>query len=301
MLKIKKLIQRQHNQYPMKCRIVTDTAADLPTELLKKHNIVVVPHIVTFEEKDWKLGVDISIEDFYEKLNTLSIIPKSSTPTPQDFISAFEKTIKKEKFDHIIYVSVSEKLTATMAVARIASKEFENKITLIDSKSASGVQGMICLAIASFLEKGMSIEEIVKEVDYLIEEYILDVGFYTLENVYKSGRLKSKFILNLTKMIKIKPIAVMERPGKLVSTIPGFILGSHMERRLSNIVIKRAKKQIRYDMILSHVDNLEGSKRIANRIKKKVNINNVFYTKASPIVGSNTGKKTIIVSLVPSV
>ena len=226
---------------------------------------------------------------------------KSSTPTPQDFASVFEQLIVKEKSDHLIYVSVSEKLTATMAVARIASKKFEDKITLIDSQSASGVQGLICLAISKYLEKGLSLEKIIEKIDYLINEYILDVGFYTLENVYKSGRLKSKFILNLTKMIKIKPIAVMERPGILVSTLPGFIFSAHMERRLSKIIVKRAKREITYDMILSHVDNLEGSERIANKIMKKVSITKVYYTKASPIVGSNTGKRTIIVSLVPSI
>ena len=285
----------------MRYRIVTDTAADLPAELIDKYNIVIIPHYVTFENKVWKLGVDISIDDFYEKLNTLDTIPKSSTPSPHDFYSVFEQLLVKEKYEHVIYISVSEKLTATMAIARVAAKDMKDKITLIDSKSASGVQGLLCLAVSQYLENGLSLEETLEKVDNLINEYILDVGFYTLDNVYKSGRLSSKFILHLTKIIKIKPIAIMERPGILVSTFPGFFFGSHMERRLSKIIIRRAKEQIKYDMVLSHVDNLEGAERIAKKIKKKVLIEKTYYTKASPIVGSNTGNKTIIVSLIPTI
>lgn len=285
----------------MNIRLVTDTAADIPFTLVKKYNIGIVPHVVDFEGRSWKLGIDISVKDYYEKLFTLDYIPKSSTPTPQVFFDVFQESLEKFKYEHIIYISVAEKLTSTVAVARIAAKKLKNRVTIIDSKSASGVQGLIVLAVLKMIERKIPIKEIVKQVEELISEYILDVGFYTLENVYKSGRLKSKFILNLTKIIKIKPVAVMERPGVLVSQLPGFFSGKHMERRLIKIILKRAKREIAYDMIVSHVKNLEGSERIISILKKRLNISTTYITEASPIVGTNTGMHTIIVSLIPSV
>ncbi|MHA1954250.1 MAG: DegV family protein, partial [Candidatus Heimdallarchaeaceae archaeon] len=127
------------------------------------------------------------------------------------------------------------------------------------------------------------------------------VGFFTLDNVYKSGRFKSKFALYLTKIIGIKPIAVMEHPGVLVSKLPGFFLQSHMEKRLVNIVHKRAKRELFYDLIVSNVENLKGAERVAELIKKRVKIKNNYITDCSPIVGTNTGEGTIIVSLIPSI
>ncbi|MCG3216524.1 MAG: DegV family EDD domain-containing protein, partial [Candidatus Heimdallarchaeota archaeon] len=123
----------------MKIRLVTDTAADLPREISEKYDIVIIPHIITIDDRDLKLGVDISIEELYNKMKTMNIIPKSSTPSLQDFIVVFQESFEKLGYDHIIYVSVAEKLSATLSVARVAAKNFKDKITLFDTESASGV------------------------------------------------------------------------------------------------------------------------------------------------------------------
>ena len=284
----------------MKIRLVTDTAADLPREIIEKGEIVIVPHIITIDDRNLKLGIDISIEELYNKMKTMNFIPKSSTPSMQDFLIVFQESFEKLGYDHIIYVSVAEKLSATLAVARIAAKDFKDKITLIDTESASGVQGLLLIAVLNMLEDNIPLEEIVKKIKELRDQYLLDVGFFTLENVYKSGRLKSKFILNLTRFIKIKPIAIMERPGILHSTLPGFVFKSHMENRLKNIILRRANREISYDMIISHVENQESANNIAKKIMNKIEIQNFHVTEASPIVGSHTGFGTVIVSLVPS-
>ncbi|MFW9853287.1 MAG: DegV family protein, partial [Candidatus Thorarchaeota archaeon] len=113
--------------------------------------------------------------------------------------------------------------------------------------------------------------------------------------------LKSKFILNLTKLIGIKPIAVMEKPGILKSKLPGFFTEKSMEKRIVNNVIKKAKKEVCYDMIISHVQNPKAIERIHKKIMKKIKINDYYTTEASPVVGTNTGKGTVIVSLFPSI
>lgn len=285
----------------MKIMIITDSAADLPFEFRDKYNIPIVYQRLFFDNRDWKVGVDIPVREYYHKLKKMKAIPKSSVPSPQDFRDIFQSCFKEKDYDHVIYVGISESLTGTLNVARVASQEYSDKVTIIDTESASGVQGLITIAVTKLVERNLPIDKIVEEVEKLKERSILDVGFYTLENVYKSGRLKSKFILNLTKLIGIKPIAVMEQPGKLVSKLPGFVFGFHMENRLTNIIVKRAKKDITYDMIISHVENLKGSTRIANKIKKKLKIRDFYVTDAEPIIGSNTGMKTIIVSVVPSI
>ncbi|MHA1828325.1 MAG: DegV family protein [Candidatus Heimdallarchaeaceae archaeon] len=283
----------------MKIRVITDSAADLPEGYREKFNVGIVPHYVHFKDRTIKLGTDITVKDYYNLLKKMDTLPGNSTPTPGDFEEMYIQSFKEENYDHLIYIAVSDHLTATVNAARVARKKYQDKITIINSQSASGVQGLLIMAAHKMLNKGFSISQITEKLEELIEKYILDVGFYTLENVYKSGRIKSKFILNLTKFIKIKPIAYMERPGKLVSKLPGLFFGTHMEKRLVDLVLKNAKKETTYELLISHVENFKGAKRVESKLKSKLNLSESYITNASPIIGTNTGEGTIIVSLIP--
>ncbi|MHA1198437.1 MAG: DegV family protein [Candidatus Heimdallarchaeaceae archaeon] len=286
----------------MKIRVITDSAADLPEELLEKYNIVRIPHIVFFDDKPWKLGVDISVADFYERLKVSDFLPSSSNPEPTDFVNHIEKSLVDQKYDHVFCVSVAKNLSSsTFLSVRVAAKKFENQVTIINTESASGVQGLVSLTIAELAEKGYSVSEITEKIIGAIEKYYLNVGFHTLDNVYKSGRLKSKSILNLTKIIGIKPIAEMERPGSLESRFPGFFTNRSMVNRLSRLALKGTDSSTSYNLVICHVNNQEGANTIIKRLKRKRNIERSFVTPATPIIGSNTGMGTIIVSLLPVV
>jgi DegV family protein with EDD domain len=286
----------------LKIRVVTDSAADLPNEILEKYNIIRIPHVVVFDDKQWKLGVDISVEEFYEKLKHLDEIPKSSNPEPSDYLNHIKESLDELNYNHVFCVSVAKDLSSsTFLAVRVAAKEYKNKVTIINTESASGVQGLVSLYIAELAETGQTVEEITKKITEVIRNYYLNVGFHTLDNVYKSGRLKSKIILNLTKFIGVKPIAEMERPGVLESRIPAFFTNKSMIRKLKRLALKGTDPDIKYDLIISHVNNQEGAEFINKRLVKKRQITRSFVTPATPIIGSSTGMGTIIVSMLPSI
>ena len=285
----------------LKIKVLTDSAADLPNELKVKYQISSVPHVVFFEEKPWKLGVDISIEEFYLRLKDSKFLPSSANPEAADFLNLIEESLTKKNYDHVFCVSVAQELSSsTFSAYRLVTKKFEDKTTVINTEAASGVQGLMALYISELAQKGKNIEEIIEIIENLKNKYYLNVGFHTLDNVYKSGRIKSKSILYLTKMIGIKPIAQMERPGKLVPTTPAFFSKKGMLRKLLKLAIKGTDENIKYDLVISHVENYKGAQFIAEKLKKARKINRDFITFASPIIGSNTGMGTIIVSLLPS-
>jgi DegV family protein with EDD domain len=285
----------------MKIGVITDSAADLPEELMEKHNVAIIPHVVYFDDKYWKLGVDISVDDFYNVIRTRDLIPPTTNPEPSDFAEKLKEGFEHHGYEHIFSVSVSSELSgSTFNSHRIAAKKFKEKVTVIDTQSASGVQGLIILRIFDLSTKGAKVEEIKKYVNKIKKNYFLDVGFHSLDNVYKSGRLKSKFILNLTKAIKIKPVAIMEKPGVLQNTLPGFFTNKSMAKRLANLAIKNVDKSLSYDLVISHVENQEGVDQIIKKLCKKLKVDRYFVTPASPIIGTSTGIGTIIVSLLPS-
>lgn len=285
----------------MKIKVITDSAADLPDEIMKEHNISSVPHVVILEDKSVKLGVDISFEEFYKYLRNSDTLPSSANPEAIDFLNLIDENLINKRYDHVFCISVAAELSgSTFSAYRLAIRRFKENATLINTESASGVQGLMALYISELAQKGKTVEEIIEIIEDLKTKYYLNVGFHTMDNIYKSGRLKSKYLLYLTKLIGVKPIAQMERPGKLVSAIPVFFSKKGMLRKLLKLALKGTNEEIKYNLVISHVENIAGAQYIANKLKAKRKIDRDFITSAAPIIGSNTGKGTIIVSLLPS-
>ncbi len=280
-------------------KIVTDSAADLPLEFFTSFNIDRVPHYVIIDDKSIKVGQDLSLESYYHQIQETGVIPSSSTPSLEDYHTIFQKAAT-EGFEELIYISVSGALSSSSNVARLAAKNSSIPVTIIDSRRASGAQGLLVLQAAKLVQEGKKVNEIVSVLNGLIGHSILVVGFITLDNVYRSGRLKSKFILNMTKFLKIKPIAMIVEPGILKSKFPGWFTEESMVKRLYKLAIKKANKDFTYNLMISHLNNQEGTEKLAELIKNKLSINESYSSVCSPIIATNTGEKTLILSLVPT-
>ncbi len=286
----------------MKSLVIVDSAVDLPKKYSNKYNIKQIPQKVIFENgEEFKLGEDISVQEYYKKLHSSETIPTSSAPNVNDFFEVFKQTFE-EGYEHILFISVAHALSSTLNNARIASKRFPGKVTIFDTESASGVQGLLALEAVHLLKKEFDISSIVEILDELKQKTFLCVGFQNLESVYKSGRLKSKFTLYITKLFGVKPVVVMKKPGILKSTLPGFFSSKRMEKKLVKLSKKHIDRHKKYNVIISHVNNTAGTERIAYMIKKnaKFSINNIFITECSPIIGTYTGPGTIVLSLAPT-
>jgi DegV family protein with EDD domain len=283
----------------LKIKVITDTAADLPLEIIEDNDIEIIPHIISFEDKAYHLGKDISFDEYYETLESLEEIPTTAAPDPAGYLEVFERYTKEQKYDYVFCLTVSSELSATYSSAAIAAKKAGDKVILVDSDSASGVQGLIALKIIELANKGIKIGELKETIERMKEESLLCAGFHTFENIYKSGRLKSKFILNATKFLKVKPILILETKKVLEPKFPGFFSEKQMIKRIVNTSLKNVNRDLVFDIVISHVDNSAGADKLKTRIKEKLKIRNEYVTIATPIVGTHTGKKTIILSLVP--
>ena len=283
----------------MRIKVITDTAADLPSEIIKTNNIEIIPQIVSFEDKALRLGVDISFNDYYKLLDSLDDIPGTAAPDPASFYMVFKDLVDNQKYDYIFCVTVSKELSATYSSAAIATKKFGDEIVLVNSESASGVEGLIALNIVKLANENKTLAEIKDAINWMKKESLLCGGFHTFENIYKMGRLKSKFILNTTKFLRIKPILILEEKKVLQPKFPGFFTENQMLKRILRATLKRINRNLFFDMVISHVENPTGANKLREKIIGKLNIRNEYVTIATPLVGTHTGKRTVILSLVP--
>ncbi|NPD87653.1 MAG: DegV family protein [Asgard group archaeon] len=283
----------------LKIKVITDTSADLPLDVIRDNKIEIISQIVSFEDKALRLGKDISFDEYYEILERLEKIPTTAAPDPASFYKVFENFIQKQKYDFVFCVTVSKELSGTYASAAIAARKIGDKVVLVNSDSASGVEGLIALNIVELANKGCSINEIKDTITHMKKDSLLCAGFHTFDNIYKSGRLKSKFILKTTNFLRIKPILVLEEKKVLQPKFPGLFSENQMLNRMLKASLKRVNKNLIFDMVISHVANPRGASKLRDKIKNRLKIRNEYFTIATPLVGTHTGKKTVILSLVP--
>ncbi len=108
-------------------RIVTDSTADLPQEIVEQYQITVIPLTVMIEGKPYLDRIDISNDEYYAKLRTLDTLPTTSQPSPAVFAAAYEK-LAKEGAEDILAIHLSSDLSGTVQGAALAAKMVEDKV-----------------------------------------------------------------------------------------------------------------------------------------------------------------------------
>ena len=215
----------------MSLKIVLDSTSDLVPELLGKFEIV--PLTVNFGEEEFIDGVTITREEFYAKLIESDVIPTTSQASPE----AFERVFKKlaENGDEVLCITVASKLSGTYQSACIAAEEFPGKVRVIDSKSVAIGSAILAEFALSLLEKGLSAEEIEKELIKKREDIIIVALIDTLEYLKKGGRL-SKTAAFAGSLLNIKPVVSVE-DGEI--NVLGKARGS---KQGNNFLIKEIEK-----------------------------------------------------------
>ena len=196
--------------------IVTESGADLPLDLVKLHNIHVLPMHVVMDEMDYLDG-SILVTDVYDYYNRTKKIPTTSAINPNEYAFLFEKLTEENPGCIIIHISYSSKASCTYQNALIASDDMEN-IYHVDSLNVSGGEAAIVLKAVELIEKYQDIQpaDLIKKLEHFVD--IARVSFIpgNLEYLKAGGRLSNAAYLGAS-ILKLKPLIEIVN-GKLVAT-----------------------------------------------------------------------------------
>ncbi|TES84916.1 MAG: DegV family protein [Dehalococcoidia bacterium] len=198
----------------MTVKIVTDSTADLPDELVKEMGITVVPVYVRFGEEVLRDRVDISEDEFYERLTHDPVHPNTTQPTPQDFVDVYQKLVQGA--DGIVSIHLTGKLSGTCNSALMAKDMMETKcpIEVVDSETLSMALGLVVIAAAKAAKAGESMDKIVEAAKQAMPKIRLLFLLDTLEYLKKGGRIgKAKALLG--SILSVKPVLTL-KDGELV-------------------------------------------------------------------------------------
>ena len=148
----------------MTVKIVTDSSADLPAQIVQELGISVVPLYVRFGEEVYRDRVDISEDEFYQRLQRYPVHPSTTQPSPQDFAEVYKKV--SQNAEGIVSIHISGKLSGTCNSAS-QGRELAGMtcpVEVMDSKILTMGLGLMVIAAAKLAKKGKGLEEVVAEV-----------------------------------------------------------------------------------------------------------------------------------------
>lgn len=203
-------------------KIVTDSAADFEPRELKEKNIEVVPLSVIFGEKEYKENIDLSKEEFYELLKKEKDMPRTSQPSPQDYLDLIDEA--RENGDDIIIVTISSGLSGTyQSVAATKELSGYDRCYVVDSLNGTGGERMIVEYAVRLRDEGVSAKKIVEKISALRERVVLYTVMDTLEYLHRGGRI-SGTVYKIGSIAHIKPIMHVSKEGK--AEIPAKAMGT---------------------------------------------------------------------------
>jgi DegV family protein with EDD domain len=209
-----------------KVRVVTDSAAELTPEVAESLGITVVPMNIRFGDEELRDGADLSLPDFYRRLDRSRVMPVTTPPSFRAFQEVYARL--GQTTDQIISIHVSSRLSRSYHVATTAAEAFLGRcqVAVMDSESISVGQGTLVRAAAEAANRGMPLDTIVRLIRGMIPHVYLVFFVEALEYLEREGRIGKAQAL-LGSMLNIKPILIVEEgdiiPLEKVRTRPRAI------------------------------------------------------------------------------
>ncbi|WP_462419934.1 DegV family protein [Salinicoccus sp. Marseille-QA3877] len=235
----------------MKTAVITDSTAYLPDELLEKYEIFTIPLSVVMGDETYRENVDITTDEFFEKMAAMDTLPTTSQPSIGDYILLLE-SLYRDGYTDVISFHLSAKISGTYQSAVSAGENVEGiNVHVIDSEVAAYVQGFLALYAAQNKDK-LSLEEIVENVEEMKKKENTNAYFIvdTLTNLQKGGRLSNAQAL-VGSLLKVKPILdfkdgmivpyekvrTKKKAKKKVQEVFGKEIEEHQDKNITAVII----------------------------------------------------------------
>ncbi len=266
-------------------RIVTDSTADIPPELIDEFGIIVVPLKINFGKNVYRDGVDLTPQEFIAMLEKESVMPTTSQPSPGEFVAVYEKLI--EKGDSVISIHLSGKLSGTVQSAKTAKTMTDSRnIYVIDAKTASMGLGLIVLAAAKAAREAKSVREVLSIVKYKIERSFVVFLVDTLEYLEKGGRIGKASAL-LGTILKIKPLLTL-KDGQIVPLEKVRGKNQAIERIVQIVAVKTDISK-RYICSFVYGNDYAGLVKLKDKVLPVLNCGEPIIAEIGPVIMAHTG------------
>lgn len=266
----------------MSIAIVTDSTCDLPQHVIHELGIKVIPLFINIGDKGYLDGVDITRKDFYTNLPGYTVHPTTGTPGTDAFKEAYQ-TLKDKGYTEILSIHISEKLSATVNVARNAAHEFRQiPVTVRDSGQLSLGTGLQVERASRMAAEGRSMQEIEIALDDLMARTFVAARLDTLEFLRRSGRM-NRFIAGIGSLLELKPILTM-RNG-----LPGSERVRTAHKAEARLLKMLEEHQPIEHFSLLHTNSPEQAMAFRDQAAHFLSVDVAYSMDITPVIGAHIG------------
>jgi len=266
----------------MSIRIVTDSTCDLPKDLIEKHKITLIPMYIHTGAETFRDGIDLTRQEFYERLPGFNPAPTTAAPSPDVFCSTYEQ-LAAEGATEILSIHISNKLSAVMDIASQAARETTAvRVTVFDSRQLSLGTGFQVLTAAQAAAEGRSMSEILALLEDQIKRTHVFAALDTLEFLKRSGRM-SHAVSFIGTLLKIKPFLKMYDGNPIAERV------RTTERAMKRLVELLREAAPLEKVALLHSRAMERAQELLQRVKDILPEESILVEEINPALGAHLG------------
>jgi DegV family protein with EDD domain len=280
-----------------KIAILGDSCAGMSQEYAAQHNVRIIPLYLVIDGKTYRDGVDITPEEFYERLPKCANVPTTSQPSVGDFVEVYRELAAAGATD-IVSVHISSGISGTINSALTAAKEIEGvRIEVVDTQCASAAEIAVLQAAVNALERGADMDGVVAAAKTAVAQQRTIFTVETLEYLYKGGRIGGAAAL-LGSVLQFKPllhfvdgkITALERVRTTAKALP----------RMVEVMGEWLGKAEPIHAIVMQAACMERAHDVSAMLKRELNIVEIEIVPLSPAIGAHAGNGTLGICCCPA-
>jgi DegV family protein with EDD domain len=277
-------------------KILTDSTADLPPELVEAHHISVIPLNVTIDDRTYMdNGVDIGRREFFDKLKAARKMPTTSQPSVGDFRRMFENLTADG--GEVLCITISSAMSGTYQSACGALEDMPDApVQIVDSRHVSIGLGPLVLHAARMVAAGQTMEDIIASVTDMIDACNLVFLVDTLEYLHKGGRIGTASTLMGT-LLSVKPLLTVK---------DGIIQPLHKARSkklaqkcMLSLLEERTPPGTPIECAMTHAVNPEDAGWFEEQIRARYDCKYLYVGEMGPVVGTHVGPGVVGIAIYP--
>lgn len=245
--------------------------------------------LLLIEKQEYEDFVEISSDDFYRQLGENPDLDISTAQTSTGRILEMYEEMKNAGYDKIVVVCISKELSGTYQNAVLAAKMIDIDVEVFDSKSVSYVQAFMALTAMKMSDEDYSMEEILKQLEFIRDHNHLLITVDTLKYLVKNGRL-SNVAGAIGSLLKLKPLLEIGQDGK-VNTVAKI----RTTKKARNMLKENFLKEVRgKDAIIFIIYTNNEEEMVAFKAElEQEGLKDILLVPLTPVVGTHAGPGTM--------
>ena len=269
-------------------KIVIDGGGDMPRGWAEEFEFQVIPINIHFKGVTYRQGADLTDEDFYRTCDASPEIPKTSQPTPQQFIDLYKKIANLG--DTILSLHISSKLSGTFESAVLAARELVGQYHIIPFDTLSGSAALAYMAreVRLMDRAGESLQQILQRLEFIRRNIQIVLTLDTMEYARKSGRVKA-LQAAVASILNVKPILTV-REGVILMGEKVRTRRRSLERIIEIMSERFGNREVNVAVVAARDPDV--IQVLLEKVRQSLNCCEVIVTDLSIGVAANLGPGT---------